>query len=112
MRSSVLSVAATALALSSSVASLNILLGNDDGFGSAQIRETYRLLKKAGHNVVMVSEADNESGQGGRAVFTNLKTLPAGSEYGLIPPGAPSIGTDPNDSNIWYETSLVFRIRS
>lgn len=101
MRVSIARAAIGALAFSSTVSSLNILVGNDDGFGSAQIREFYRLLKGKGHKVVMVSEADNQSGMGGRAVFTNLKTLPAGSEYGLIPAGAPSIGQDPIDKNIW-----------
>lgn len=32
---------------------------------------------------------------GGRAVFTNLPTLPVDSEYGLVKAGAPSIGRDP-----------------
>jgi len=66
MRSSMATVAIAAIACAVPVASLNILLGNDDGFGSAQIRETYRLLKKAGHDVVMVAPVDNESGMGGR----------------------------------------------
>jgi hypothetical protein len=87
--------AATAAALTSHASGLNILLGNDDGFASAQLRETYRLLKKEGHNVVVVSEADNQSGQGGRAVFTNKNTLQQDSEYGIITAGAPSIGRDP-----------------
>ncbi|PIA97958.1 Acid phosphatase [Cercospora beticola] len=94
--------AATAAALAPYVSGLDILLGNDDGFASAQLRETYRLLKKEGHNVVVVSEADNQSGQGGRAVFTNRNTLQQDSEYGLIKAGAPSIGRDPMDQNIWY----------
>jgi len=50
----------------------------------------------------MVAPADNESGQGGRAVYTNMNKLAVPSEYNLIPAGAPSLGTDPNDSNIWY----------
>ena len=29
---------------------LNIIVNNDDGFGSANIREFYRLLNAAGHN--------------------------------------------------------------
>lgn len=74
---------AAALALASQASAINILLGNDDGFGSAQIRETYRLLKAAGHNVVIVSEADNQSGMGGRAVFTNNRSLVVNSEYNV-----------------------------
>lgn len=43
-------VAGAALLLASSTQAINILMANDDGFGSANLRETYRLLKKAGHN--------------------------------------------------------------
>lgn len=38
------------LALAGSVQSLNILLNNDDGFASGNLREVYKLLKAAGHN--------------------------------------------------------------
>lgn len=38
------------LCLVPSAQAVNILLNNDDGFGSGNIREVYRLLKKAGHN--------------------------------------------------------------
>lgn len=37
-------------ALFSTSHGLNILLNNDDGFGSANLRETYRLFKEKGHN--------------------------------------------------------------
>lgn len=95
-------VAAATAALATQGNCLNILMGNDDGFAAANMREFYRLLKAEGHNVVVVSEADNQSGMGGRAVFTNNASLAVNSEYGLIKAGSPSIGTDPNDSNIWY----------
>lgn len=90
------------LGFSASALAINILLGNDDGFGSAQIRETKRLLTAAGHDVVLVASADNESGQGGRSVFTTSNTLQVNSEYNLIPAGAPSLGQDPSDPDIWY----------
>lgn len=102
MLPSFVSIAAAALTLASAASSINIMLGNDDGFASAQLRETYRLLKEKGHNVVVVSEADNQSGQGGRAVYTSNRSLVYPSEYGIVPAGAPSVGTDPYDSNIWY----------
>ncbi|KAI5361359.1 putative survival protein SurE [Septoria linicola] len=95
-------LAATAATLTSQASALNILLGNDDGLAAANVRETYRLLKKEGHNVVLVSEADNQSGMGGRAVFTNNASLARNSEYDIIKAGAPSIGRDPTDQNIWY----------
>jgi 5'-nucleotidase len=41
--------AAGALAMGSANA-LNILMNNDDGFGSANLREFYKVLKAKGHN--------------------------------------------------------------
>lgn len=35
---------------------LNILMNNDDGFGSANLREFYKVLKSKGHN----GESSNE----------------------------------------------------
>ncbi|KIX94416.1 uncharacterized protein Z520_09802 [Fonsecaea multimorphosa CBS 102226] len=102
MKWSLLSAALAALTFASTSSAISILLNNDDGFGSAQIREFYRLLKESGHEVVMVAPADNESGQGGRSVFTNNKSLAVNSEFNLIPAGAPSLGRDPNDADIWY----------
>lgn len=91
-----LQAAIAALAFTSQISALNILLGNDDGFGSAQVRETYRLLKASGHEVLLVASADNQSGAGGRSVFTNKNTLQQASEFNLIPAGAPALGTDPH----------------
>ena len=81
---------------------LNIIVNNDDGFGSANIREFYRLLKAAGHNAWIVAPVSNQSGKGGTEVFTTEANLTAPSEYDIVPAGAPSFGTDPNDSHIWY----------
>ncbi|KAM0801666.1 5'/3'-nucleotidase sure [Usnea florida] len=81
---------------------LNIIVNNDDGFGAANIRELYRLLNAAGHNAWIVAPVSNQSGKGGTEVFTTEANLTAPSEYDLVPKGAPSFGTDPNDSHIWY----------
>ena len=39
-----------ALFLASYCNGINILMNNDDGFGSGNLRELYKLLKAAGHN--------------------------------------------------------------
>ena len=77
-------------------------MGNDDGFGSAQLREFKRFLDEEGHNTVVVAPVDNESGQGGRAVYTTSRNLTTASEFGLVPAGAPSLARDSNDPDIWY----------
>ncbi|KAH7123228.1 survival protein sure-like phosphatase/nucleotidase [Dactylonectria estremocensis] len=97
--SSLLTVAS---ALVASTDALNILLNNDDGFGSGNLRELYRLLKGEGHDVWIVAPATKQSGQGGRSDFTTEGNLTAPSQYDLIPAGEPSVGSDPNDSHIWY----------
>ena len=43
-------LAGTALLFASSSQAINILLNNDDGFGSGNLRELYRILKTKGHN--------------------------------------------------------------
>ena len=91
-----------AAALATSASALNILLGNDDGFGSAQLRQLNDLLKADGHKTIVVAPVDNESGQGGRAVYTTNRNLTTASEFGLVPAGAPSLGRDPNDPDVWY----------
>ncbi|KAJ9624745.1 hypothetical protein H2204_010647 [Knufia peltigerae] len=102
MKLSTLSAVFAACGLVGTSSAINILMGNDDGFGSAQLREFYRLLKASGHQVLIVAPADDESGQGGRSSFTSSNKLERPSEYDLIPAGAPSLGRDPNDPDIWY----------
>ncbi|KAI4142391.1 MAG: hypothetical protein LQ340_007360, partial [Diploschistes diacapsis] len=79
---------------------LKILLGNDDGYGSANIRAFYGSLKASGHDVVLVAPVVDNSGQGGRSVFTTYSTLQSEGEYDLVAAGAPSIAADPSDSHI------------
>ncbi|ETN44407.1 5'/3'-nucleotidase SurE [Cyphellophora europaea CBS 101466] len=98
MRSSLILAAFAA----TSASALNILLGNDDGFGSAQLRQLNDLLKADGHKTIVVAPVDNESGQGGRAVYTTSPNLTVASEFGLVSAGAPSLGRDPKDPDVWY----------
>ncbi|KAB5580590.1 acid phosphatase precursor [Coniochaeta sp. 2T2.1] len=95
-------LAAGALALGGYGSALNILMNNDDGFGSGNLRELYKLLKANGHNVWIVAPATQQSGKGGSSEFTDQANLTANSQYDLIPKGAPSVGPDPLDSQIWY----------
>ncbi|KAK0654243.1 Acid phosphatase [Lasiodiplodia hormozganensis] len=100
--STLVPVVLAALSSSPSAQALNILLNNDDGWASANIRETYRLLKEAGHNVLMVAPVVDNSGQGGRAVFSSSATLLTDGEFSSVAAGAPALGSDPSDSHIWY----------
>jgi 5'-nucleotidase len=63
-----------AAALLAQASALNILLNNDDSWASANIREFYKALKAAGHKVLLVAPAVNQSGKGGtvRCLSTHL----------------------------------------
>lgn len=93
---------AAALSLAPTTTALNILMNNDDGFGSGNLRELYKLLKAAGHSVLIVAPATQQSGQGGRSEFSTERNLTSPSQYDIVPVGSPAVGTDPNDSSIWY----------
>ena len=80
----------------------------------------YKAIKAYGHNVYIVAATSNESGTGGTVIFTTEANLTADTEFGkswnlvhpfelisdlfsgIVKAGAPSIGTDPTDSHIWY----------
>ena len=90
------------LAMAASARGLNILITNDDGFGTANIRAMYREMTALGHNCYIVAPSTDQSGQGARLLFADSATLDADSEFGIIKAGAPSLGTDPDDDHIWY----------
>ncbi|KAK6542288.1 hypothetical protein TWF694_006248 [Orbilia ellipsospora] len=83
-------------------ASLNVIINNDDGWATANIREFYKALRADGHNAFIVAPIEQQSGQGGRTVFTGEATLSRPGQFGTVPAGAPSFGSDPMDSHIWY----------
>lgn len=58
---------------------------NDDGFGTANIRELYKAMKAFGHNVYIVASVVNQSGKGGTVEYTKEKNLTGDSEFGILP---------------------------
>jgi 5'-nucleotidase len=65
--SSVALVAAMALAPATALAGLNILLTNDDGYGSGGITAMQSALEAAGHTVFVSAPASEQSGKSGSA---------------------------------------------
>jgi Survival protein SurE len=61
-----------------------------------------RFVDEEEHTTVVVALVDNESGQGGRAVYTTSRNLTTASEFELVPAGAPSLSRDSKDPDIWY----------
>lgn len=79
-----------------------ILLTNDDGWASTNIRAAYRDLTAAGYDVVLAAPVSQRSGWGGRFDVPLTKDLLTDGEFGYVKAGAPSWGHEDNDSNIWY----------
>lgn len=102
MRFSICTALTAALGLASSSDALKILMGNDDGFGSGNLRELYKLLVDAGHDVLIVAPAQQQSGKGGTVIWAESANLTVPSQYNIVPAGSPSVGRDPSDENIWY----------
>lgn len=84
-------------------ANLNILMTNDDGFGSANIRATKEALESQGHKVLIVGPLDNQSGTGGTVVTPTSNVSETGGLYGLIEPGSYWVGQEfADDPSIRY----------
>ncbi|KNF02711.1 hypothetical protein PSTG_03997 [Puccinia striiformis f. sp. tritici PST-78] len=81
--------------------SLNILQGNDDGWAECNIRTLYRILKERGHQTMISAPVRNKSGTGSMSRDWS-KPLTRAGEYDSVPIGAPGVGSDPTDPNIWY----------
>ncbi|ODQ60130.1 hypothetical protein WICANDRAFT_78747 [Wickerhamomyces anomalus NRRL Y-366-8] len=80
----------------------NIVLTNDDGWASTEIRATYRSLTQAGHNVYLVAPLEQRSGFGGQFVFSFTNTLLHDDQFHFKKAGDPAWGHEPNDDHIWY----------
>lgn len=82
--------------------SLNILLSNDDSWASANIRATYYALKTAGHKVLMVAPAQQQSGTGGTVNLPKQATLSGPGRGGSLPQSAPYRGANASDPGLTY----------
>lgn len=90
--------------LNASVApALDIVLTNDDGFETANVRALYQRLKAAGHDVIISAPVHNHSGGGGRVEYQRtIGPLKGPSRYGGVQEGAPGVGNDPQDKDVYY----------
>lgn len=103
------------VALQASAAfALDIVLTNDDGFETANIRALYQRLKAAGHDVVIAAPTQNNSGRSAAVEYQKeMKPLSQPTRYGGVSAGAPGTGADPHDPDIHYVdgtpvTSLLY----
>ncbi|KAK0713417.1 survival protein sure-like phosphatase/nucleotidase [Lasiosphaeria miniovina] len=97
-----LSLLKVGVAFAAAVQGLNVLITNDDGFGTANIRELYKQMTDLGHSCYLVASATFDVGSGTRLDFTNSPKMTRNGDWDLVKSGAPSIGPDPDDGHIWY----------
>ncbi|CCH43695.1 5'-nucleotidase surE [Wickerhamomyces ciferrii] len=96
-----LSALTTAL-LSTAALAKNIVLTNDDGWASTEIRATYRELTNAGHNVYLVAPLEQRSGFGGTFTFSYTDKLLHDDQFHFKKEGDAAWGHEENDDHIWY----------
>lgn len=96
------SVIAAPVSSGSNNTNKTILLTNDDGWASTNIRATYKNLKNAGYEVIMVAPVSQRSGFGGQFLLPTTKNLTTGGEFNYPPAGSPSWDHEKDDMNIWY----------
>ncbi|KAF9546448.1 sure-like protein [Agrocybe pediades] len=78
-----------------------IVITNDDGWATAQIRAEYNALKAAGYDVILSAPAENASGTGSLSIGTPPPLL-APCEFNTCPAGSPGVGSDATDPQINY----------
>ncbi|KAL6453305.1 PHO2 Acid phosphatase [Candida maltosa Xu316] len=88
--------------LATTVFAKNILMSNDDGWASTNIRAFYYKLKEAGHNVYITSPVSQRSGYGGKFDIPESNVLEIDGEFSYPPAGSPAWGHEEFDDHIWY----------
>ncbi|RCK64006.1 Acid phosphatase [Candida viswanathii] len=90
------------LASATSALAKNILMSNDDGWASTNLRAFYYKLKESGHNVYIVSPVSQRSGNGGKFDIPTSPALQTDGEFGYPPAGSPTFGHEVDDDHIFY----------
>ncbi|KAH9915343.1 sure-like protein [Fomitopsis serialis] len=96
-------VAQAALAVSFLAAATvprNLVLSNDDGWATAQIRAQFDALVAAGYEVILSAPALNQSGKGSRSKTPSVLDEPC--EFDTCPVGSPAEGFNASDPRLNY----------
>ncbi|OBZ74914.1 Acid phosphatase [Grifola frondosa] len=89
-----------ALVCATAAYATNIVISNDDGWATAQIRQQFDALASSGHNVVLSAPAFNQSGKG--SLSTTPATLDQPCQFDTCPTGSPAQGCNNTDSRLNY----------
>ncbi|KAL5514052.1 hypothetical protein ACEPAG_2813 [Sanghuangporus baumii] len=86
-------------------AGTKVVLSNDDGWATANIRALYAALTDEGYNVVLSAPAENNSGTGSLDVPPLLPVI-LGCEFDSCPAGSPPTGHNESDPRLNYVNSF------
>ncbi|KAI0772487.1 sure-like protein [Trametes elegans] len=78
----------------------NILITDDDGWATAQIRQQFDVLNSTGHSVVLSGPALNQSGKS--SLSTTPKPLTEPCEFDTCPTGSPATGFNASNPRLNY----------
>ncbi|KAI0351658.1 sure-like protein [Trametes cingulata] len=78
----------------------NVLITNDDGWATAQIRQQFDVLNSTGYNVVLSAPALNQSGKS--SLSTTPKPLTEPCEFDTCPTGSPAMGFNSSNPRLNY----------
>ncbi|KZT69448.1 sure-like protein [Daedalea quercina L-15889] len=78
----------------------NLVLSNDDGWATAQIRAQFDALIAAGYGVILSAPALNQSGKGSRTKTPTVLNKPC--EFETCPLGSPAEGFNASDPRLNY----------
>lgn len=90
--------------LAANAAAINVIMSNDDGWASCNIRASYAEMKRAGFNVVLSSPAQGRSGAGS----IDLPAIPVltGCQWDSCPALSPAEGFNASDPHLNYVNSF------
>ncbi|KAH9922171.1 sure-like protein [Fomitopsis serialis] len=88
------------LTLSALAGAQNVVISDDDGWATAQIRAQYASFTEAGYNVVLSCPALNQSGKGSSSKTPTPMTEPC--EFDSCPAGSPAQGYNASDPQLNY----------
>ncbi|KAI0370904.1 sure-like protein [Pilatotrama ljubarskyi] len=86
--------------ISTYTSATNILITNDDGWATAQIRQQFDVLNSTGYNVVLSAPALNQSGKS--SLSTTPKPLTEPCEFNTCPAGSPAMGFNSSSPRLNY----------
>ncbi|KAH9916250.1 sure-like protein [Epithele typhae] len=86
--------------VSAGAAAKNIIVSNDDGWATAQIRQAVSTLADAGHSVVLSAPALNQSGKGSSTKTPATMSKPC--EFDSCPTGSPAQGYNETTPHLNY----------